>query len=36
MGVTYGFDFKKPEDMVEYNSVGAAKDIKELKELLMK
>lgn len=36
MGVTYGFDFKKPEDMVEYNPVGAAKDIKELKELLMK
>lgn len=36
VGVMYGFDFKSIEDMTAFKPIGAAADIKELKELLMK
>lgn len=36
LGVTYGFDFKSSEDMKDFSPIGAAGDIKELKELLLK
>ena len=34
IGVTYGFDFKKPEDVVGYHPVGVANSVMELSKIL--